>query len=215
MKKSLLFALAFCLSGTLFSQTVSDLFTSSEHKVYWLGIDYSHVILIGAFNQFAEAGETGPELIKNKYFPAWNALIENEYEKYNVGAMLRKENMEINTAAIDKINAKTHLEDLEGDADPNYTAEQIQKFVKAYDFGVKDGIGVLFLAESLNKNKERGKYHFVAINLSTKEVLLQEAFIGEAGGFGLRNYWAKSYFMVIDQITNKKYKEWKKIHAAK
>lgn len=215
MKKLLLVAFALNLSSLMFGQTTADLFNASEHKVYWLGIDYSHVKLIGSFTQFAEAGETGPELIKNKYFPAWNALIENEYEKYNVGAMLRKEDLVINTAGIDKINAKTKLEDLEGDADPNYTAEQIQKFVKSYDFGIKEGIGVFFLAESLNKNKERGKYHFVAVNLSNKEVLMSEPLIGEAGGFGLRNYWAKSFFLVMDQIQSKKYKEWKKTYGSK
>jgi hypothetical protein len=36
---------------------------------------------------------------------------------------------------------------------------------------------------------------------------------GKAGGFGYKNYWAKSVFEVLEDIEKKKYKEWKNKHA--
>jgi hypothetical protein len=216
MKKYLL--LSMCLVGLSFgmkAQTVEDLLGNSYVQVTWLGIDFSHVKLIGEFNQFQEAGETGPELIKSKYFPAWNELIIKESDKYNVAAMIRKENVEMNIEPIMKINAKTDIADLEGRENPNYTEEEIREFVKKYNFGDKEGIGMLFIAESMNKTAVTARYHFVAINLSNNEVILQELFNTVPGGFGLRNYWAKSFYLVIDEIEGKKYKQWKKAAGIK
>jgi hypothetical protein len=202
-----------CLVGLSFgmkAQTVADLLGKSDVKISWLGIDFSHVKLIGEFSQFQEAGEAGPGLVKSKYFPAWNQLIVNESEKYNVAAMIRKDKVEMNIDPIMKINEKTPIADLEAESEPNYTEEDIKNFVKKYNFGDKEGIGMLFIAESLNKTAVTARYHFVAINMSNNEVILQEVFNTVPGGFGLRNFWAKSYWLVIDQIEGKKYKQWKK-----
>ena len=55
MKKlCLLFLLLSCAGN---SQTVNDLFHESDVKITWLGIDFSHVKLIGDFAEFFEAGE--------------------------------------------------------------------------------------------------------------------------------------------------------------
>lgn len=211
MKKYLL--LSMCLVGLSFgmkAQTVADLLGISDVKISWLGIDFSHVKLIGEFSQFQEAGEAGPDLVKSKYFPAWNNLIVNEPEKYKVAAMVRKENVEMNIEPIMKINAKVPIAELEGSSDPGYTQDDIKKFVKKYNFGSKEGIGMMFVAESLNKTLNTAKYHFVAINMSNNEVILYDVFETKPSGFGLRNFWAKTYWEVINQIETKKYKAWKK-----
>lgn len=216
MKKALLFSLIVVLSAfSLRSQTVNDLLSKSATKIYWLGIDFSHVKLIGDFAQFAEAGEAGPLTIKHKYFPAWNNLILTEYAKYDVGGMFRKESINFKTNAITKINASTPTEEMEDESEPYYKKEDIQAFIKNYDFEVKEGIGMLFVAESLNKYREKGKYHFVAINLATNEILLYDVFEGQSGGIGLRNYWARSFYEVIVQIRDHKFREWKKEFGVK
>lgn len=216
MKKTFLLSLVIVMST--FSgraQTVNDLFTKSTSKIYWLGIDFSHVKLIGDFAHFAEAGEAGPLTIKHKYFPAWNNLILTEYTKYDVGGMFRKESINFKTNAITKINAAASIEEMEDESEPYYKKEDIQNFIKGYDFEVKEGIGMLFVAESLNKYREKGKYHFVAINLATNEILLYEVFEGPASGIGLRNYWARSFYEVIIQIRDHKFREWKKEFGVK
>ena len=197
------------------SQKIEDLFTKSETKITWLGIDFSHVKLIGEFSQFAEAGATGAAVIKDKYFSGWNNLILNEYEKYNIEGMIRKENINLNISGIEKINNKTAIEDLESDDQPNYLKEDIALFIKKYNFEEKAGIGLLMVADYLNKTREEAKYHFVAINLTNNEVLLYESFVTKPGGFGLRNYWAKTFYDVIISIRDVKYKYWKKTYGPK
>jgi hypothetical protein len=193
------------------SQTVSDLFNNSSVKIVWLGIDYSHARFIGDFTQFAEAGSTGPSTLKSKYFPAWNGLVLSEPKKYDIAGMFRKENVLYKINAITKINASAPIRDMmDAENDPDYSKQDIQKFINKYSFEEKQGIGILFVAESLNKHRERGKYHVVAINLSNKNILLHDVLEGKAGGFGLRNYWAKSISEIITQIRDIKFRAWKR-----
>lgn len=211
MKKSILLFLAlFHLITTGYSQTIKDLFVKSPTPIYWLGIDFSHVKLIGEFSQFSEWGEAGAGIIKNRYFPAWNELIIKEYTKYDVGTMLRKENISLKIKPITAINEDASIEEMEDLSDPDYSDADIRAWVSGYNFDVKEGIGILFLAESLNKLREYGKYHVLAINMSTKEVLLHEVMKGKSGGIGLRNYWARSFCEVMNEIRDYRYRDWKK-----
>lgn len=212
MKKNLFLSLilVFVISLTK-AQNVSDLFSYSSTKIYWLGIDYSHAKFIGDFAQFAEAGNTGPSALKTKYFPAWNSLVLSEPKKYDVAGMFRTENIVYKINTVTKINANAPVNDMmDAENEPDYKKQDIQKFINKYNFDEKQGIGLMFVAESLNKHREMGKYHFVAINLSNKNILLHEVFEGKAGGFGLRNYWARTVAEVIMEIRDHQYRIWKK-----
>lgn len=210
MKKHFITIIAlFCIVLTQ-AQRKEDLFTNSGVPVTWLGVDYSHVKLIGEFSQFADAGQQGSHEIRNKYFPAWNHLILKERAKYDVQGMLRKDNMIYDIGMINDLNATTPLEDLEANNPPSYSRTEIEAFVKRYDIKSPKGIGIVFIAESMNDYTKEAYYHFVAFNMQTKEILLQEKIMGRPRGFGLRNYWAGSIFEVIDQIKSTYYKTWKR-----
>jgi hypothetical protein len=66
MKTIYLIAFLF-LPVTSFSQTSDDLFKASSTKITWLGIDFSHVKLIGDISEKQKLALT-PEQIKEKYF---------------------------------------------------------------------------------------------------------------------------------------------------
>jgi hypothetical protein len=213
--KTLLFIIALLLVNTAYTQTAEDLFTSGSTRVSWLGIDFSHVKLIGQFSQFAGAGEKSASQIKSAYFPGWNNLIPDEREKYDIAGMLRKDHVYYDLDMIMNINAKTPVEELETHNAPQYTREDIEKFVGSYDTGPKEGIGVLFVAEVLNKASTEAWFHFVAINMRTKEVLVHDRLKGEPSGVGIRNYWAGAIHDVIVQISKNRYKDWKSQYARK
>jgi hypothetical protein len=81
--------------------------------------------------------------------------------------------------------------------------------VNQYNLEGRDGIGVVFIAESLNKSYKEAYFHFVAINMKTGEVLFHQRLRGEPSGFGLRNYWANSVYRVINDIKLYYYVRWK------
>jgi hypothetical protein len=89
MKKFLtLILIAFAIP--CFSQNAEDLFKASPTTIHWLGIDFSKVRLVGDFSQFASAGTKSSVEVKNKYFPAWNRLVLDEREKFDVKGCCEK-----------------------------------------------------------------------------------------------------------------------------
>ena len=206
-----LFILLIAVVGN--AQTASDLFKSDGPKITWLGVDYSHVKLIGDFSEFGTSGDKNAVEIRDKFFGSWNNLVLAEPKKYDIAGMLNKSDVTNDIAMIMKINNKADVEDMEVYDNPNYTDADIKRFVAQYDTKGKDGIGVAFVAESLNKNATEAYYHFVAINMNTGELLIQKRLRGAPGGFGLRNYWAGSMYSVIKDIKKSQYKKWKKEYA--
>ncbi len=209
MKKQFFISMLVLFASYTHSQTLDDLYKPSDVKISYLGIDFSHVKLIGDFSQFAEAGYTSTLEIRDRYFPRWNKIVLAEPQKYDLKGMLRKGNIFFDIDMIMKLNSKAPLEDMESYNTPNYNFDDIKKFVAEYDLKNKKGLGVVFIAECLNKNLAEAYYHFVVLNLETKEILLHKRLQGKPRGFGLRNYWAGSIYDIIKDIRNFYYLQWK------
>lgn len=209
MKKQFIILMLMLVGIIANCQTAKDLFVSNNVKISWLGIDFSHVKLIGNFSEFAEAGDKSTVQIRDQYFPGWNNLVLAESEKYDIKGMLRESEIDNDIEMIMAINSKTDLKDMESYNTPKYSKENIKQFVSKYDLGKKEGIGVFFIAECLNKNAEEAYFHFVAINMQTGEILMQERLSGKPKGFGLRNYWAGALYAIIKDIKTKEYSKWK------
>jgi hypothetical protein len=213
--KLIMWLIAFTSSGLLLAQDAKDLFQKSDQEIIWLGVDFSHVKLIGTFAQFFGAGEKGPEQIRDIYFPAWNKLILDERSKYDIKGMFRKEHIMYETNMITEINSKCDIENLETQNAPNYSLEEIQGFMENYNLPTNSGIGLLFIAESLSKSDEEACFHFVAIRNADKKILIHERLKGKPSGFGLRNYWAGSIYSIIKDIKGNRYQAWKSVYLGK
>ncbi|MEZ5198923.1 MAG: hypothetical protein R2764_21855, partial [Bacteroidales bacterium] len=86
----------------------------------------------------------------------------------------------------------------------------VQEMIGSYDMGNNDeGLGIVFIVESFSKKSEMGSFFVTFFDIETKRVLLTERMSGKAGGFGIRNYWAKSYYTVLKEMPAKM-KTWKK-----
>jgi len=208
MKKQLLIFLMLLAVVNTQSQTAQDLFQKSDLKVSYLGIDFSHVKLIGNFAEFFDAGEKNVMEIRDTYFRRWNMVVLNEREKYDIRGMLRKNDIYYDIEMITAVNAQTNLDGIESYNSEKFTEDDIQAFVSQYNLEGKEGIGVVFIAECLNKSAEEAIFHFVAMNMNTREVLFHRRLRGEPQGFGLRNYWANSVYRIIQDIKYYYYNEW-------
>jgi hypothetical protein len=208
MKRTCIIFMLLIPALTGYPQKIQDLFQPSDVKVSWLGIDYSHVKLIGNFSEFMDAGMKDPIQIRNIYFPRWNRIILDEREKYDVGGMLRKPDIYYDIDPIADVNSKADVDAMQSYNMQKFTDADLQNYVNQYDLTGKEGLGVLFMAECLNKGAVEAYYHFIVINMSTREILFHRRLRGEPQGFGIRNYWANSVCQVIQNIKYFYYSEW-------
>ncbi len=156
----------------------------------------------------------GISAVKDKYFEGWNGVVKNEKEKYSFKNALRKDHVAYNLSDITLINNNTAVENMEGKA-LNYSQDDMQGFVNNSNYTIEKGIGIMFIAEYLDKEKVEACFHFVMVNLATKEILIHERMIGEPRGFGLRNYWISPVYQCLKIIDSKLYKKWRKEYLVK
>ncbi len=212
MKKTSFLILSFLfVCQLMMAQTASDFFKPS--RIRYFGIDYSHVKLIGDFSEFMGAGEATDEAMRKVYFPGWNRLFREEPEKYNVKAMIKKGEVVFDFDMVADLNSKSSVDPMVATTTPVYTKDDIQKFIRNYSTREREGIAVLFVAESMNKTANEAYFHFVAFRLSDNEILIHERLRGVPKGAGLRNYWAAAIFDVMDDVKKIYYPKWKTQYA--
>jgi hypothetical protein len=78
--------------------------------------------------------------------------------------------------------------------------KKVADLVKKYDFKGHSGIGMLFFVEGMSKGRESASMWVTFVDMKSKTVLLTKHMEGKAGGFGFRNYWAKSFLNVLKSI---------------
>lgn len=181
MKKLILF-LVLSTSLVCFAQNKSAL--KNIHSIKFYGVDYSQVKIYGADESPVEFREA---------FRRINDLFIREAKKYNVGKHLKKEVTEISLEAVNQVNDGIDLSELMT-TQRNYTLseEQIKAAVQALPISKTSGVGMVFIAQLLDKPNNKGTYRVVFFNTETKEIIEEWITEGKARGFGLRNYWAGS-----------------------
>ena len=163
---------------------------------------------IGSAAQFKDAGEISNRDMRVKYFPARNNLFIAEQKKFNVADAVDRNSVdyaiEITQNANDNSNGEYFTEKT-GDYQL-LTSDMISTLVSKYDFKGKTGLGLLFFVEGMSKDKEEASMWVTFVNMGAKQVLLTKQVTGSAGGFGFRNFWAKSFYNVLQDMDLKKWK---------
>lgn len=211
MKKNLmLILLMFISSMNLLAQfTANDVF-NPKTPITWLGVDFSEVRFIGPATGWGEVSTKSPTEMRDKYFPEWNSLIINEFEKFKIEDAVARLELDKNIDAVSKANEKTNKKELFSENISDYQTldeETIKSMLKKYDFSGKDGLGFLLIAEGMSKGREEASYWATFVDMRTKKVLFTKRITGKAVGFGFRNYWAGSMKNVF-KTMKKEFKNW-------
>jgi len=203
MKKIIAFLTSILILGSVTAQDADMVFTSNS--ITWFGLDYSEAYFIGT------EGFTNPDDIKSRYFDSWNNLVLQESDKFDIGKFFYKDEVENDLSVVSKRNAgvdiKSRVINDPSEAVP-LDENKVRKMINEYEFeGNPEGLGLVFIVESYDKNSTTGTYYVTFFNISTREALLIKRMEGKAKGFGLRNFWAASYYAVM-KSANKMYEKW-------
>ena len=202
----LLTILSFCTKN-LSAQTFQDYF-KPETNVTWLGIDFTDVKVIGHTDMDLED-------LATRQFQGINELVLAEPKKFDLPKAFHKESVASDLSLVKAKNKGISDSQIKSDNDADlarFSNATIDKMVKSYDFGSKKGIGVIFFMEGMSKKKERSYIWVTFIDMGSKKVLYTERMEEKVGGFGLRNYYAKSIYEALEDIE-KNYKDWKKANG--
>lgn len=188
-----------CLNAfSVVAQTKADIFNGSA-DITWLGIDFTQAKFIGSATQFKDAGEITSTEFRDKYIPSWNQLFINEQKKYDVAKAVKRAEVKYAMDVTEKANNS-----IKGNFfsdDPNdykkLDEQKIANLVKNYDFQGKTGIGLIFFIDGMSKSKDEASGWVTFVDMKSKKVLLTEYKTGKAGGFGFKNYWAKSFHNML------------------
>lgn len=195
------------------AQTIQDIFNPS-YPVTWLGIDYSHSKIIGSVSKFGGSVPVSKTELHDKYYGEWNQLVLDEPDKFDVAKMISRKSVVKDVSMVTALNAASTMDSVEVPSAPIYSQELIQKFVSAYPLENKSGIGLIFITECMDKPYGGAYYHVVFFKMDTKEILLQQRVQGLVQGAGIRNYWANTYFDVMEHMRDEQMPRWKKRYGS-
>jgi hypothetical protein len=114
---------------------------------------------------------------------------------------LKKEVTEISLDAVNQVNENINLAELmTTKREYSLSKEQIKAAIEALPIQKTPGVGMVFIAQFLDKSNNRGTYEVVFFNTETKEIIEEWITDGKARGFGLRNYWAGSVYSALKKL---------------
>ncbi len=188
MRKVILLLTLFSFNTEIFSQD-EKVFTADEFV--WCGLDYSKVRCIGP------AGFNDPDAIKDKYFDAWNRLVLNEASKYDLESSYGK-SQTTDLSVVDRRNDLPVVGEFVINEPYYFEKGELAQIITDYNLEKQsEGLGLVYVVESLNKNSERAAIYTVFFDIASKDILWSRRFEAPAGGFGFRNYWARPIYEVI------------------
>jgi hypothetical protein len=190
----------------LTAQDTKKIFDYPGCRIIWHGVDFSQVKLNG------DLGTVSPEELIPLFYKI-NLVIVDESFKYDFTSALQRY-VPYDLGCINAINAAMDVENSLSHAHSfdkgRITPELIAEHVKQYDMEQKEGIGLVFIMESLDKPTETGTMWVTFFDPADGKVILTERMSGLAGGFGFRNHWARTVYNVINEIKIWRYEEWKR-----
>lgn len=215
MKKTHLLTLIVSILCVLNSKAQQFTEIVNNSALTYYGIDFTKTKFYGNFSNLGTES-CSKTTLRNKFMLSWNQVLLTEKEKYNLKKAYDKIDVtyELETTAnknsvID--TNKISIEPLGDVSSPQLTETDITKIIKQYSFNNdKSNLGLIFVADYFNKNDKKGCVWVVFFNPQTKNIFHTESFICEAGGIGLRNYWAKLFFNTIIKSGEAFHKKWKK-----
>lgn len=161
----------------------------NESNMTWYGVDFS----LAKFTMIID----DPEDIVDRYLDAINQLVPNEPEKYDLKEYFNKSEVTIDLNQVAERNSNIDPDALVIDEKHEISLDDVKAVIKSYNTQDHSGMGLVFIAENLNKSSQTGSYYVCFFDNSTKEIIDARRMTGKATGFGIRNYWAGSVYNVM------------------
>ena len=164
-------------------------------EIIWFGIDYTYVKFIGNHGQFADLDK-----IRELYFRSWNELVMLEREKYDLNKAFLVPKITYDMDATIHRSQQIDMDNIVQTGPWSIGKVDVESVVRQTVDASSDKVGAMFVMETLNKMQEVSTMWLAVFKVNTGEILYMERYTGAVGGFGFRNYYARSYYNIIRNL---------------
>jgi hypothetical protein len=171
-------------------------------EIVYYGIDFTQLTVIGE-DVFV------PSDYITRHFLAWNGVVRLEREKYEFDKVFKKANVEYDMDMIDQLNAKRDPSTIIVTEPTRISEDDLVRIVSNYNPSQSEGVGLVIVAENFNKPAEIGTMWLVFFDIKTNTILMAKYMSAKPGGFGMKNFWARTVYNVL-QESKSKYPKWVK-----
>ncbi len=150
--------------------------------ITFYGVDFSLVNIIG------------DDATDQQYLQAFrriNELFVTEPEKYNIAKCIKSNISEYDFEVVNALNGAIDM----AQARPLHSNMLSDEELAAHIAQIPvdgDAVGLIIVADNLNKTQEKGYFHFIFFDQATRTIVAKAFLKGKARGFGLRNHWARA-----------------------
>ena len=173
-------------------------------EILWVGINFSKA-------KFTREGFDYPPEVLQRYLHDWNMLILNDQKKYDIRMSFRKPVMQYDLSVITKINKSLKANDLltkNIKANDVLSDDQMRELASVQTLPQSLPYALSLWVESFDSKVKTASIWVVITKTETQEVVLCEKFLKKPGGFGLRNYWARTFYNVFYDIQSQAFLRW-------
>jgi hypothetical protein len=129
-------------------------------------------------------------------------MVTSEPDKYDITKFFKKPSIVINLDIMDERNGNIDASTLIQDNSYKFQEGDITEIVSAIDFGDLNGLAMFYVVMSYNKVDLKGYYYLVLYDIDNSELLFVKPYNAKPKGFGLRNFWAKTYHLVLKEASS-------------
>jgi len=187
-------------SSICFAQNkTSDVFASA--RMTWFGLDFTKVKIPNG------VGFPIIEDVKTRFVPSWNHLFIEEADKYDLAKTYSKSLVSKDLKTVNELNKTINVDEIVTYEESSpITKDDVGEMIKKYETNVEEGIGLVYIVESLDKVAELATVHVTFFDIKNREVIFHQRMQSNPRGFGVRNYWAGAFFKIMERCK----KDWKK-----
>jgi hypothetical protein len=206
--KILKYTIVLLLSLQLNAQNKDICYIFSSPDAIFYGVDFSLV----KFRNDGAAGFNDLVKIRDSYFFTINSYFTPEVDKYNLNSHFNK-NMTLSLETANKRSRSVDIDHIMVDYTYIANEEAITTLLSSYPTdNSKSNLGIIIIAEQLNKVKSGGDnsfgtYKLIFFKNSDHTILLSINLTGMSGGMGWANFWWKSISNALDDVKMNKLKK--------
>lgn len=193
-----LFMLVFGLTFTGHTQNMEYIYNQRELTFY--GLDFSHAKMIGPDFE-------NTHRIVNQYFDAWNGILFEERDKYNVERLMGFRKANYQTSTLNEVNSDVNPNELRSTKGHRINRANMFSSIQSYSLNETEGLGLVIFVESFNEFADQSSVYYAFFDIASRDVIVLENMIGKTGGLGLRNNWANSIHYTMDEWLHQHYRQ--------